>query len=1497
MLFGSKKPQSTKTDKINSIRVTQSVLGQAQAIIMGQHRASMNLIWYGDFKIVLVKTPSPGGGKGLGGGGTASSTTTYYASVVAALCQGPVAAVLNLWDSKGGAQLLSAVESFTIGGGGGGQTYQVTNHALFAADVGVAAPTAYSQTVSDYGAPAPVTLSGTSPVPLTLVAGAPGPNEYSVDPATGTYTFSIANAGQAVTIVYSFYPLYITKTELTQIPASTPWQVLVLDNSLFWADQGVRFYPSLTPLTKVSTMTGPGQYTVTNGLYQFWATDASLQVLISYQIKDQTDSSQPPPAAINFTLINGTTGQAPWGYLSSMHPDHALGYSGLALICSSSMLLGSSASLPNYSFEVLTDDRFGGAIVDCDPATCIEVVLLDPARGLGSAGQTAFPASVLGDLTQASNFWVANNFFISPVLINQQPVASVIQSWIEAGMTAAFFSEGKLKFMPYGDTSAAANGQVYQPQTQPVVDLNDDDFVVGKAGEEPIKVSRSALDKRYNRVQVQWANRQIGYNNEITYEQDDTAINRYGILLESSQTWDFITTLAAAQFAASMRVKRYVNIVNTYEFHLGWLHSYLEPMDLVTLTTNGDPLFNELPVRIIKVVDDPLKGLTITAEDFPWGTATASRYPKQTNAGFFPVASFADPGDTSALIIEAPNVLAQNKGNILYIFCGPTDNVDWGGCDVYLSFDNTSYSWFGRVTTPARTGTLAAILPVGIADPDLSTALINMDAGIQLASASASDFDQAITLSALFSETPSATTASVDLTAYITRMVIMPDGVRFPPTLNGVDGSHHMLSAAQIGSNVVYNGIPVAFVKYTGTNLCPDSSGNNPGWTLDVLLVYSATGGAISGGKWTYTGTGAPSGFHTAVSSIISVIPGSVYRLSAYIDATHVTGALPFVALYDPTVTTAYGGTTQAVGANGRVYSTITIPGGVTQAVVVFGTNNATVGNAQPLVFSNPQFELGAVLSAYQPSYQPSSVICSGQVITLPNGPYVSIVIAAIAIGNQVNQTFTVTYQDSSTQNFVQSFSDWRIPQGFPQEFAFLEMDYVNNADGTRLAGAYFISIYTLVTPVTKNLKWLTLPTNANLTILSVTVVASAQSSNFELFAYGNATLSGANQYQLTPLHRGLKGTPNVQHSIGEAFVRLDEASLEYQYDPSFVGKTIYFKFASFNALGGHPQLLSALTAIPVVLQGLGPGAVDAITGTFLGTQDKIPGGSYLFARTAAHSSYRPLTNPLTAHDVGASVTISVAAFFMRSPGFPDVSVNSGTVTNLGYGTLYYVFYSDLYFLGGAVTYLVSTVKEDALNNSSYFYVGSIRTPSQGAADTVGTGDGGTGAQTGSSGTGVFNVETTSPGIGVTGNGTVANIANWTDNDPLTYALLTVGGTGFLNVAFLTADGAPLAVRPSTLTLKLTSEVPVNSLNGSPGTYIGLTIDWWDVTDSSVNGNILLLPPGTTRAKTVDSVSLPPTIQMQNLRVKAYLSGGSYAGDTSGSLQVKLYNVDVEWTA
>lgn len=104
-----------------------------------------------------------------------------------------------------------------------------------------------------------------------------------------------------------------------------------------------------------------------------------------------------------------------------------------------------------------------------------------------------------------------------------------------------------------------------------------------------------------------------------------------------------------------------------------------------------------------------------------------------------------------------------------------------------------------------------------------------------------------------------------------------------------------------------------------------------------------------------------------------------------------------------------------------------------------------------------------------------------------------------------------------------------------------------------------------------------------------------------ELISYSAATISGQDQYTLnTYIRRGQMGSTISSHAAGSLFMRLDDAVFKFTYDPTWAGKTVYFKFQSVNSFGNSSQDLSTLTPVTFTIPGANPGTIDASSGVVL---------------------------------------------------------------------------------------------------------------------------------------------------------------------------------------------------------------------------------------------------------------------------------------------------------
>lgn len=730
-----------------------ALFGRCIPVLFGTRRVSSNLIWYGNF----VSQPANSGGSG-GLFGKGSNQYVYSAAIMALLCQGPCTSINAIWDSGGMFNLETTTENGTVPTESP-YTYTVQNSVstggvtLFNTDFGASVSYSYSYDVDDYGNPnGPQTLSGTDQQPLAVVDSGPVGNQYSVNDV-GEYTFASALAGSTFQVTYTYFMYSIGEGELAVIPEDSPFTITVTYAPEFNGDDGVEYYPSGVALTKVSSGAGKGEYTVNSGVYGFSDEDAGEAVEIHYSWINQ-DTDKNSPTTLNYTLIPGEQSQEPWSYLDNYSPSQAIGYTGCALICSSSLYLGYTANMPNYTFDIGGPLQFGAGFKDANPADCIEAVLTNEIYGIQF--DSDYVDTSLGGSFR--DYCTANSFFISDFRDSTSSTASVIGDYLESAQAWCWWSEGLLKFVPLGDTTTVGNGVEWVPPTQPVVSLDDSDYLPAN-GKDPVMVTRSPWQDAYNKVQIEYSVRENNYNHDVMIAQDDAAILQWGLRIEAPKTFDFITTAAAAQFAGNLRVQRFTTVRNTYEFTTVSIYPYLEPGDIIEISDPylfesddylDPPLVNTIPVRIKKVEDDPKGGIKFTTEDYPWSIASAVLLPKPAGEPTGDLTTSRQvPDNTAMLVVEMPASATLQQGNTVYIFC-TGEGSNWGGCNLYYSYDNINYTFLANVSSPGRFGYLVDALPA-TASPDTTDTLVvqMVSPDADLLSVPQSSAEALVTLSAI----------------------------------------------------------------------------------------------------------------------------------------------------------------------------------------------------------------------------------------------------------------------------------------------------------------------------------------------------------------------------------------------------------------------------------------------------------------------------------------------------------------------------------------------------------------------------------------------------------------------------------------------------------------------------------------------------------------------------------------------------------------------------
>ncbi len=629
-----------------------------------------------------------------------------------------------------------------------------------------------------------------------------------------------------------------------------------------------------------------------------------------------------PYGSYGLSLLPGTTPQAPWGpaLANAAFAPAALPYNGTAYMASADFDLGSSASNPSLGFEVYGLLYPTAAINarDADPAFVVQDFLTNPQYGVGFPAASLSAATLFGAGGDPSyqSYCKAVGLALSPALTDQETANSILARWLQLTNTAAIWSGGQLKFVPYGDAAVAAtavpttgvftvpaaldglgfvaptqtiqavpaalfvaddgvayaangtalvavtgvpgvgqyavnaglytfnagdsNAQVrigataspagtYTPNVAPVAALDDDDFVT-EDGQDPVQVARVDPYAIANVQRLECFDRSNQYAATPVEARDQNAIEQFGLRIGSTITAHEICDLGMGLTAAQLILQRGLYVRNAYSFKLSWECCLLEPMDVVALTDPGLGLA-ATPVRITAIEEDGDGMLAVTAEEFPGGIATAVRANAPANAATIfnrnvPVAAVNAP-----VIVEPPAALTGGTPQLWAAVSGGANDVadpNWGGANVWVSRDGTTFTQVGQVTAPARQGVAAAALPAfaGINPDATDTLAVDLgESGGALSSASPTDAANGVTLAIVDHE----------LVAYATATLTAPNRYALAGLQRGLYGSRPVAHAA----GAPFARLDGAVFKYT---LPPGTLGKTLTLKFQSFNIY---GGAV----------------------------------------------------------------------------------------------------------------------------------------------------------------------------------------------------------------------------------------------------------------------------------------------------------------------------------------------------------------------------------------------------------------------------------------------------------------------------------------------------------------------------------------------------------------------------------------------------------------------------------------------------------------------------
>jgi hypothetical protein len=651
---------------VGSLQFQTSQQGGAIPLVYGTTRITGNLLDYDDFRATPA-SKTGGKGKGGGGGKGGGQQYTYSASFIMGMCQGPVAGMGVVWWDKNITALSALTNLSTINVGDDSQAadpFWVSNHSAKALSYSGTA----NFTCNNYQLGHTATLPNFS-VEIEGLQTTSGPNGYDANPAAVVADF-LANARYG-----AGFPTANLDSAMTSLDATS--------YRSYCSAAGIFVSPMLDT-----------QQTAQQCLAEIANLSNSAIVWSGGLLKIIPYGDQPLTASYQLVTLGGTVAEAGADTVSIdfSHPD----------------LAGSPISV-NYTTtgREQTYARVGTGIVQAI---------------LGSADLTAL--GIWAGVTP-SGLMIA--------MLNATAQGTSFTARSSGGITIAL--------------GGTAGPFTYTPDTTPIYSLDDNDYIVQESNvggnsrvspggsalrsgaaaitggftDDPLHIVRSTPADAHNYIQLQCKDRGNNYNSHIVETFDQAAVDLYGIRRDTSLKAEmivdpYLTGAAVAQLV----LQRALLFRNTYTFKLGWKYCLLEPMDLVQISDSRLGVV-ALTVRITAVEEDHEGTLTITAEDFFAGYSSAVLYGKQSAGGYVPNWN-AGPGDANApLIFEPPAGLLSGD---LEIWVALSGGANWGGAQVWISSDGSSYAYAGTIPGPATQGTLSAALPsYGGSEPDTTNTL------------------------------------------------------------------------------------------------------------------------------------------------------------------------------------------------------------------------------------------------------------------------------------------------------------------------------------------------------------------------------------------------------------------------------------------------------------------------------------------------------------------------------------------------------------------------------------------------------------------------------------------------------------------------------------------------------------------------------------------------------------------------------------------------------
>jgi hypothetical protein len=220
-----------------------------------------------------------------------------------------------------------------------------------------------------------------------------------------------------------------------------------------------------------------------------------------------------------------------------------------------------------------------------------------------------------------------------------------------------------------------------------IITLTKDDFVREEnKAVSPVAITKRKYRESYNRIELQWTNREKVYAEGIALATDETDMRLAGQIRKNTVQLDGIMNSTLAQKMVYRLLAESMYRFHSYNFVVGFKNMLFEINDVITLN-DGYKVIDK-KVRILNVNEDPTgKNLAIEAvEEIDYPDVL---FGMQTNEH-----SADEPATLASGVIASREDINAAK---LYLSITP-GGADTNGWWIYRSYDGLTYELVGRAT-------------------------------------------------------------------------------------------------------------------------------------------------------------------------------------------------------------------------------------------------------------------------------------------------------------------------------------------------------------------------------------------------------------------------------------------------------------------------------------------------------------------------------------------------------------------------------------------------------------------------------------------------------------------------------------------------------------------------------------------------------------------------------------------------------------------------------